>query len=64
MIERWRKTNAPGKRQLVLTFAWLAFAPIVMLTNLKYSVPFLVAVSLYTVIVGHWSTFQAATPTK
>lgn len=61
--DRWARTNGPGKRQLILSAAWLVFAPVVMLTDLGTSVRFLSAVTLYTVILGHWATFQAATPT-
>lgn len=42
-----------------LTLIWLAASPfiIVFLSN---SVPFLVFVSVYAVVTGHWSSWQAA----
>jgi hypothetical protein len=36
----------------------------VILTDLKTSITFLVAISMYTVITGHWSAYEAATPTE
>ncbi len=42
-----------------LTFVWLiAAAPICIWLN--DSVPFLVFISVYAVVTGHWSAYQAA----
>ncbi len=44
---------------LVATYAWLALAiPAVLAWS--HSVPFLVFVSVYANVVGHWSSYQAA----
>lgn len=43
-----------------LTIAWLAFAPVAMLTSLRSSVPLLVGISVYANVAGHWSAWQAA----
>jgi hypothetical protein len=42
------------------TLFWLAIAPVSMLTGLKSSVPYLVGLSVYAIVVGHWSSWQAA----
>lgn len=39
---------------------WLAMAPVSMLTGLANSVPYLVGLSVYAVVAGHWSSWQAA----
>jgi hypothetical protein len=44
----------------VLAAAWLAFAPLAMLTSLRHSVPLLVGISVYANVAGHWSAAQAA----
>ena len=38
---------------------WLAFAPVVVTTELKKSIEFLVFISIYAVVVGHWSGWSA-----
>lgn len=42
-----------------LTVAWLAFAPVAMLTSLRYSVPLLVGISVYANVAGHFSAWEA-----
>jgi hypothetical protein len=61
---RWRRTNGPGKRQVVLAGVWTVLGIVIMATGLRDSVAVLSAVTLYTVVVGHWGAFQAATPTE
>lgn len=43
-----------------LTLLWLAFAPVAMLTELRYSVPLLVGISVYANVAGHWAAYEAA----
>jgi hypothetical protein len=43
-----------------LAVLWVLMVPVALLTNLKNSVPFLVFVSLYALIVGHWSSWQSS----
>jgi hypothetical protein len=64
MRGRWRRLNRHGRIHMVLTFVWIVIAPFAVLTGLKESVPFLVAVSVYANIVGHWSSYEASTPTE
>jgi hypothetical protein len=42
-----------------LTLIWLAASPFIILF-LSDSVPFLVFISVYAVVTGHWSSWQAA----
>ena len=42
-----------------LTILWVIMVPIGVFW-LKNSIPFLVLVSIYANLVGHWSSFQAA----
>lgn len=42
-----------------LTIVWL-LAALPICVFLKDSLPFLVFVSVYAVVTGHWATFQAA----
>lgn len=42
------------------TLAWIILAPISMLTGLRSSVPYLVGLSVYAVVTGHWSSWQAS----
>lgn len=42
-----------------LTFIWLAASPFIVLF-LSESIAFLVFVSVYAVVTGHWSAWQAA----
>jgi hypothetical protein len=37
----------------------LLFAPVVVTTELKKSIEFLVFISVYAVVVGHWSGWSA-----
>lgn len=43
-----------------LTVAWTIFMPIAIFTDLKYSVPLLVGISIYANIAGHMAAWQAA----
>ena len=42
-----------------LTLAWLAVTPVIII-YLRESVPFLVFISVYAVVTGHWAAWQAA----
>lgn len=42
-----------------LTLIWVAASPFIVIF-LSESVPFLVFVSVYAVVTGHWSAWQAA----
>lgn len=42
------------------TVAWIVMVPIVAMSDLKASITFLVAVSVYAIVLGHWSSWQAA----
>lgn len=63
MITRWRAINKHGRIHLSLTIAWLLATPFVVLL-LRESVPFLVFISVYAVVIGHWSAYEAATPNE
>lgn len=39
---------------------WLVMAPVSMLTSLANSVPYVVGLSVYAVVTGHWSSWQAS----
>jgi hypothetical protein len=41
------------------TLAWLALLPVALATGLKNSLPFIVAVSIYANVVGHFSAWVA-----
>jgi hypothetical protein len=43
-----------------LTLLWLAMIPVSILTGLRNSVPYLVGLSVYALMVGHFSTWAAA----
>lgn len=43
----------------VLTVFWLIMMPISILTGLKNSLPYLVMLSVYALMVGHFSSWQA-----
>lgn len=63
LVYRWRRINKHGRVHLVLTLVWLTLAlPAVVLW--RDSVPFLVFVSVYANVVGHWSSYEAATPNE
>lgn len=40
------------------TVGWLVMLPITLATGLKYSVPFLVAISVWALVGAHWSAWQ------
>ena len=42
-----------------LTVIWLAASPLIIIF-LRESLPFLVFISVYAVVTGHWSSWQAA----
>jgi hypothetical protein len=42
-----------------LTILWLAASPLIVIF-LNESVPFLVFISVYAVVTGHWSSWQAS----
>lgn len=42
------------------TFFWVGMAPVSALTGLKTSISYLVFLSVYAIITGHWSSWQAA----
>lgn len=42
-----------------LAILWAAMIPVAIFTPIRNSVPFLVAVSVYALAVGHFSSFQA-----
>lgn len=44
----------------IATLAWIALVPVALITGLKDSLPFIVLVSLYANIVGHFSAYIAA----
>lgn len=50
---------AQGRVHAALGGAWLA-ASVPICVWLSTSVPFLVFISVYAVVVGHWSGWQAA----
>lgn len=51
--------SASRRVHLVLTWAWLALAlPAVVWW--RDSIPFLVFVSVYANVAGHWASYQAA----
>lgn len=42
-----------------LTVVWAAMIPVSVLTGLRNSVPYLVMLSVYALMVGHFSSWQA-----
>lgn len=42
------------------TVFWTVMAPVAMFTSLKHSIMFLVGISVYTAVMGHWSSWQTA----
>ena len=42
-----------------LTLVWLVMIPVSILTGLRNSVPYLVGLSVYALMVGHFSTWVA-----
>lgn len=41
------------------TILWIAMIPVAIFTALKYSVPFLVFLSLWALVGSHWGAWQA-----
>lgn len=44
---------------LIATFMWIAVVPVTLESSLKTSVTFLVFISIYANIVGHFSSYAA-----
>lgn len=44
----------------VATIVWIVAIPVSVLTGLRHSVPFLVFLSLWALVSGHWAAWQAA----
>lgn len=44
------------------TVGWAVMTPVAMVTDLKQSLPFLVGISMYAIVVGHWGAVEAALP--
>lgn len=42
-----------------LAVFWVIMVPVALLTGLKNSVPFLVGISIYALIIGHWDGWQS-----
>lgn len=59
MRERWQHLSAHEKLHLGLTILWVALM-VPALLWWKESVPFLVFVSVYANIAGHYSAYEAA----
>jgi hypothetical protein len=43
-----------------MTILWAAMIPVSVFTGLKDSVPFLVFISLWALVSGHWAAWQGA----
>lgn len=57
----WLTDSAKLRRfHAVLTVIWIVMIPVSVLTALKDSVPFVVFLSLWALVSGHWSAWQAA----
>lgn len=41
-----------------LAIAWFAMIPVSVLTSLKASVPYLIAISVYALAIGHFSSWM------
>lgn len=50
----WRRIHA------ALTVVWLGMIPVSLLTGLKQSVPFLVGISVYANVAGHFAAYQGS----
>lgn len=48
------------KLHTVLAIVWFVAAFPIMLTSLRNSIALLVFISVYAIVVGHWSAMQAA----
>lgn len=64
----WLEAQAKGNERnamrlkrlhAILAIAWGLMIPVSMLTGLKNSVPYLVGISVYALMVGHFSSWQA-----
>lgn len=42
-----------------MTILWVAMIPVSALSPLKDSVPFLIFISLWALVSGHWAAWQA-----
>lgn len=64
MLARFALWSATPKVQIVLNsvlaVVFLGMIPVTLLTGLKQSVPFLVAISLWALVAAHWSSALAA----
>ncbi len=58
VVDRLNDPKVMGKFHGWATVFWLAAAPPSMIF-LKDSVPYLVGLSVYAVVTGHWSSWQA-----
>lgn len=43
----------------VMTVLWMIMIPVSIFTSLKFSVPFLVFISLWALVSSHWGAWQA-----
>jgi hypothetical protein len=55
----WQSSDSSVQIHRTLTFVWLAMVPVAIFTDLKTSIVFLVFVSIYANVVGHWSAWQS-----
>lgn len=53
-------TKAYLRGNLLLTFLWLLVIPVWYLSNLRTSVAFVGAISIYANVAGHLAAYQAA----
>lgn len=58
------KTSTRKRLHIAGAVFFTLLIPVALLTTLKFSVPFLVFISLYANIVGHLSGASAETPTE
>jgi len=42
------------------TIGWVVMIPVVLVTGLKTSIPFLVAINVWALVASHWSGWQSA----
>lgn len=56
--------NTHAKLHLGLTVAWVLMIPLSLATGWIYNIVFVSAISLYANIAGHWSAYEASTPTE
>jgi len=60
VIAVWQEPVFLRRFHLVMTFLFLVLLPIALVTGLSKSVPFLVFLSLWALVAGHWSAWQSA----